>query len=148
MFNFQTILIIMACSVPVVSLMMVLPKLKLKKKEKKPESKEDTKTLEDLKKEEKTEQTVETPKPIEVKRTEIANDISTEDFKSYLNNRKPFSKPSRIDLPDDFIDRTTPFSRRQTKKDQPKSLAEEIKTLSPELKAILFTGALDKKDFD
>ena len=82
----------------------------------------------------------------------IANsEFSAEDFRGYLNHRQSnMTKPSRVDLPEGFIDRTEPFVRKRPKKDEnkPQTVAEEIKSLSPELKALIFTGALDKKNFD
>jgi hypothetical protein len=34
------------------------------------------------------------------------------------------------------------------KQEKPQTVAEEIRSLSPELKALIITGVLDKKDFD
>ena len=55
-------------------------------------------------------------------------------------------------LPDDFRDLSTrynPNSRlNKTGQENSSSLAEEINSLSPELKALILSGALDKKDYD
>lgn len=147
MTNFELVLIILACSVPVVALLFVLPKLK--KKEKK-QVEVQTKTYEEIKKEEpqleqKSEKKTE-PK-VEVLQK---NDISSEDFKNYLNiKQNRISRPSRVELPKDFEDRTMPYAPRRARRsvEKPSSVAEEICSLSPELKALIFTGALDKKDF-
>ncbi len=151
MSNFEIALIVMACAVPVVALLMVLPKIKLKvkKKEKKEKEVESTKTLADVKKEEPKEE-VALEKPKEAKNPVMANEISDDDFKTYLSRRKPISKPSRIDLPDDYVDRTTPYMPRRISKQEnkPKNIKEEIQNLSPKLKAMLIAGVLDKKDLD
>lgn len=147
---FEIASIILACAVPVVSLVMVLPKIKLKfkKKEKKEKKVEPVKTMADIKKEEHKEEVV-LEKPKEVKNPVMANEISDDDFKTYLSRRKAISKPSRIDLPDDYVDRTTPYMpRRIRKQEKPKNIKEEIQNLSPKLKAMLIAGVLDKKDYD
>lgn len=151
MSNFEIFLIVMACAVPFLALLFVLPKFKKKEKEKTP-----TKTYEDLKKEElKSEEKAETvEKPAVEKKSEsifAKNDFSSDDFRSYLNyKQKNITKPSRVELPQGFVDRTEPYipRRRRREDSKPKTVAEEIRSLSPELKALIFTGALDKKNFD
>ena len=144
MSNFEIFLIIMLCATPFVALLFVLPK-KLKK-EKKAE-KVETKTLKELKQEE-------TPKPmVEEKKVEskkvASSEVSTDDFKNYLNHRPPTSKPSRVELPKDFRDMSLPYRpRRREKNEKPKTIIEEIQGLSPELKALMITGVLDRKNFD
>lgn len=154
MFNFETIIIILACSVPVVALFFVLPKIK--KKEKRKEEKP-TKTYEEIKKEEakpesnQEEMKIEKPKAQKVETAFAQNDFSPEDFRGYLNRKqKTITRPTRVDLPEGFVDRTEPYlpRRRRREEEKPKTVAEEIRSLSPELKALIFTGALDKKNFD
>ena len=147
MSNFEIFLIVMVCAVPFIALLMVLPK-KIKKAKEKNKKSVDIKTLEDLKKEEKKEEPVEN-KP-EVKKHVAKSEISTDDFKKYLQRRKPISKPSRMELPKDFVDRTIPYTprRRRIKNDRPNNLTEEIQNLSPELKALIIAGVLDPKNFD
>ena len=83
------------------------------------------------------------------KRNTIESEISTDDFRSYLNKRKETTKPKRIDLPEDFKDKTMPFMPRPGRRGgKPKTIAEEIKTASPELKALIISGVLGPKDFD
>ncbi|MBQ9795684.1 MAG: hypothetical protein IJW36_01805 [Clostridia bacterium] len=147
MSNFEIALIVLACAVPVVALLFVLPKFK--KKEKKAPA--PVKTLEEVKKEEKVETKTEPPKEKNVENVFTNNDFTSEDFKGYLNHKqKKLTKPARVDLPADFMDRTEPYipRRRRRMEEKPKSVAEEIRSLSPELKALIFTGALDKKNFD
>lgn len=150
MLNFQTFLILSACSIPFIAFVFVLPKFKKKEKKtaKQAEEKQTSVPLET-----KTEAKVSMPeKPQEKKFEPVFNnaEFSPEDFKGYLNNRqKNMSKPTRVDLPEGFIDTTQPFVRRvKNKQEKSQTVAEEIRSLSPELKALIFTGALDKKNFD
>ena len=86
----------------------------------------------------------------EKKNISFNHDISNEDFKSYLNLKKGVTKPRRIELPEGFADKTTPYfpRRRINYSNKPKNIAEEIEGLSPELKAFIFSGAFDRKNFD
>ena len=146
MSNFEIFLIVAMCLVPVVSLITFLPKKLKGLKKKKPESAK-VKTLEDLKKEEQ---------PKEIKAVEkqsnlsaSSNEISTDDFKDYLQRRKPTSKPKRMELPPSFLDRTSPYARMNIRNNQkPKSVSEEFKSLSPKLKSLIISGVFDPKDFD
>lgn len=148
MSSFEIALIFMACSVPLVAFLFVLPKFKKKEK---PEP-TPVKTLEEVKKEEP--QPAVKPEPIKEKKTNTAlmnNDFTPDDFRGYLNHKqKNTTKPSRVELPMDFMDRTEPYMprRRRGFDDKPKSVAEEIRSLSPDLKALIIAGVLDKKDFD
>lgn len=152
MFSFESVMIFLACSVPIVALFFVLPKIK--KKEKKEETKP-VKSYEEIKKEEvKAEpqkEEMEKPKEKKIERAFSTNDFSPDDFRGYLDRKqKTITKPTRVDLPEGFIDRTEPYlpRRRRREEEKPKTVAEEIRSLSPELKALIFTGALDKKDYD
>ena len=151
MTSFEIGLIVSLCAVPFVALLFVLPKFKKKEKQKPA-----TKTYEEIKKEEQKSEVKQESvgeQAIEKKAESIfaKNDFSSEDFRSYLNYKQHnTSKPSRIELPKDFVDRTEPYipRRRRRETEKPKTVAEEIRSLSPELKALIFTGALDKKDYD
>ena len=151
MSNFEIFLIVCFCAVPLIAIVFVLPK-KLKKGNKTEEKKE-VKTLEQLKKEEQPKQVTEEKfeekkvKPKFVPKSEV----STDDFKSYLDFKKnDISKPSRVELPKDFMDRTSPYIPRRRRRidKKPKTVAEEINSLSPKLKAMLFSGVLERKNFD
>ena len=141
---FEIVLIVLVCAVPIVALLFVLPKFK--KKEKKVE--QSTKTLEDLKKEEK--------QPEDTKETftkkQLAEDsISSGEIQSYIDfKKKNISKPKKVEMPKDFRDITMPYMprRRRSQEKKPQSVAEEIKNLSPELKALIISGVLDPKNFD
>ena len=145
MTNFEIFLIVAMCSVPVVALFFVVPKLKKKQKKEKVVEK---KVVEEVKKEE-TPKISEEPKQKAVR--PIENSFTSEDFKGYLNKRQnETTKPKRVELPEDFIDRTEDFFPRRRRRiaEKPKTVAEEIRNLSPELKALIISGVLDKKDFD
>ncbi len=151
MSNFEIVLICLASAIPIVTFLFVF--VKFKKKEKKEPAQ--TKTYEEIKKEEQnnsSEQVVEEKKVEEKKFIPDANnDFTPDDFKAYLNHKqKNISKPSRVDLPKDFVDTTLPYSPRRRRKveEKPKTVAEEIRSLSPELKALIIAGVLDKKNFD
>ena len=74
----------------------------------------------------------------------------TDDFKDYINfKRKQTRSPYRIQEPDDiFTEEYLPPRLRRRHLQSSKSVSEQIKELSPELKAMLLTGVLDKKDYD
>lgn len=147
MSRFEIFIVALVCAIPVIAFIMIAPKLK--KKEKKDEK---LKTLAELKEEEKiTSPNIEEVKSEEKKIETISNEISTDEFEDYIARKKQnLTKPQRIELPKDFIDRTSPYlpRRRDFREQKPKNVAEEIKGLSPELKAMLIAGVLDKKDFD
>ncbi len=148
MSNFEIFLIVGICIVPFVAFMFVMPKFKKKEK-----IKIETKTYEDLKKEEKiTEQPIIEEQPKETKPIFETQDFTSDDFKNYLKYRNEnTTHPKKIEHGKDFMDMTTdylPQRRRSRQNQKPKNIAEEIKSLSPELKALIISGALDKKNFD
>ena len=151
MLSFETLLIISVCSIPFVAFVFLLPKFKKKEKKhaKQTEEKQSTASVE-IKSEAK-DVLPEKPQEKKTETTFVNNEFAPEDFRGYLNHRKErMTKPSRVDLPEGFIDRTQPYlpRKKQRQSEQPKSVAEEIRSLSPELKALIFAGALDKKNFD
>ena len=147
MSRIEIFLVALVCAVPLVAFILMAPKLK--KKEKKVET---VKTLAEVKEEEKElKPKVEEDKLEEKQIKTISNEISTDEFEDYIARKKQnITKPQRIELPKDFVDRTSPYlPRRRDMRDQkPKNVAEEIKSLSPELKALIIAGVLDKKDYD
>ncbi len=149
MSSFEIFIIVLVCVVPIIALFMVLPKIKIKFKSKQKKSPK-TKTYAEIKAEEEPKEVKIEEKPKETKKQTIASEISTEDFKNYLNRRQPTTKPSKMELSEDFVDRTSPYFPRRMRRSvqKPKNVAEEIKNLSPELKAMLIAGVLDKKDYD
>lgn len=149
MSRFEIFIIAMLCAIPIIALIAVFPKVKFKKKTKKVA--EPVKTYEEIKQEEKQEKPVEKENDTkEFKTSVLSNEISTDDFESYLEQKKKdVTKPKRIEFPSDFKDLSMPFEpRRRSRVQKPKNVSEEIQSLSPELKAMLIAGVLDKKDYD
>jgi len=140
----EVILIVAICLVPIVALFLILPK-KLKKKSvpKQEEKHDEYKPVTEIAKKE--------PK-IEAKRPMESREFAPNDFRSYLLERgNKMTKPSRLDLPEGYIDRTedyVPVRRRRRVAKKPENIAEEIRSLSPELKALIMSGALieNKRD--
>lgn len=148
MSNFEIFLIITACALPIVALFFVLPKFK--KKEKKVPA--PIKTFEELKKEEAAQEVKEQPTVIKpVEKAFVNTEFTSDDFKSYLSHKqRNTTKPNKVEFPDGFIDRTSPYMprRRRRIEEKPKTVAEEIQNLSPELKALIISGVLEPKNFD
>ena len=148
-------LVIIICLLPIIALVMILPKKLFSKKGKKPEPKPEQP-------QEAPAPAKEEPKPVEVKEEEPSKELEEytdlyqeEDFKAYLKDRaekhpSPKEKdgdPTQFGKfdPDLFgpVNKTPPPPKKQ-----PKTLQEEIEGLSPELKALLLSGALNPKHFD
>lgn len=155
MSKIELVILILAASIPFFALIFVIPKNlfknikekkgKTKKSDPKPVKEESKPTIEEKPKEEpKT-----TEKPKEPKKDFMFADLSTDDFRSYLKERPEIAKPKRVEHDDGFLDRTTPYvpmrPRRPMRPRKPKNLSEEIKSLSPELKALIIAGILDRK---
>lgn len=147
MSNMEIFIIICVCLIPIVALVILFPKFKFKKKEKKVKSEV---------KEQPTEKYV-PEKPItdetKISKKEESIKYEPDNFKDYLKDKSArVSKPQMKFLPEDFRDLSTryyPNSRfNKTGQGNQQSLAEEINSLSPELKALIFSGALEKKDYD
>ena len=149
MSNFEIFLIVAFCSVPVIALLFVLPKKNKKQgKESLPPapyvSDEAIKEVED--EEISVEKSVEVKEENKIKSEELYN---TDEFKDYINFKREQTKsPFRIQEPNDvFTEDYLPLRLRRKQKEA-KSIPEQIKDLSPELKAVLLAGVLDKKDYD
>ena len=127
---------------PFVALLFILPK-KLKKEKTPPPT---TEYKPEVKAEDKKEE-VKDVKPLEVPKPTV----STDEFKDYLTNRKKtITLPKHFNNPnmptEDYI--PSRFRRRKPQKQENKSISEQIKDLSPELKVMMFSGVFNKKDFD
>ena len=154
MSKIEMFLIIGACLVPFVALLFVLPKRKKKEKTPPPTT--------PYVKDEPTSAPAPAPKTqaAPVKKADASikikpnfNDDIDDDFKKYLElKKKRTPAPSPIDE-DSFVRspvgeyiparlRSNPDYKKQNK-----SIAEQINELSPELKAMLLAGVLDKKDY-
>lgn len=141
MSKFEMVILIMVCLSPILAF-FVLKKKKDKSIEKQSVAKIETQP---------EKQSVE--KPNEAKTYVPTKEIDTSEFRNYLKDVKPkTSKPEY---------KTSPISKTRTlddvflddlkhrgQFDEEKTVADEMKALSPELKAMLLSGLLDKKDFD
>ena len=139
-------ILIVACLVPLLAFFLILPKILKNRKSKKLAV--------------KVEQPVEPPKEEIVKEQPIPKATNTFErknlagqngFKEFLNQRKttrPVHKETDLDLPPFNSDFESRFRRPRPTEQETKPLAEQINELSPELKALLFSGALSKKDID
>ena len=80
------------------------------------------------------------------------NVYSSDDFKSYLNDKKQkISRPTkRENLPDFDFEDFDKYKRRQSRHIQstPKTIADQFNELSPEMRALIISGALDKKNYE
>ena len=82
---------------------------------------------------------------------EDLNDNSLDsDILSYVEyKKKNVTKPKKLEMPPNFKDMTMPYTRKRREiEKKPQSIAEEISNLSPELKAMIIAGVLDKKNYD
>lgn len=135
-------ILIMACVLPLASFIFIKPKKKKKDKAEQVENKK-----EEVKIEQK-------PQPIikeEPKINEESNEDSFDkDIQSYVEyKKKNTTKPKRVDMPPSFKDMSMPYvPRRRIVEKKPQTIADEINSLSPELKAMLIAGILDKKNYD
>lgn len=157
MSKIELVILVLAASIPFFALIFILPKnlfknlkekkSKTKDKKNKPVKEEIKPTVEEKQKEEP--KIIEKPKKEEMY-SYSSVDLSTEDFRSYLKDRPEITRPKRVEHDDSFIDQTTPYVperpiRRLPRERKPKNLSEEIQSLSPELKALIITGILDRK---
>lgn len=74
---------------------------------------------------------------------------ASDEFKDYLKEKKShIETPKRKEIMPDAMP-TVPYTRRRVvKKDESKPVAEQLEDLSPELFAMIFSGALDRKYFN
>ena len=147
----EIIILIVALAIPFVSILFVLPKRKKK-------DKEASKTKPYIK-----EEVVEPPKPMEQptltakveekpKMVKPLFEDDDTDFKAYLDlKRKRLSAPERKEFPSgvrgplgEYIPARLRNQQQATKN---KTVAEQIQELSPELKALILSGVLDRKDY-
>ena len=140
---FEIIIIASAVSIPVIALLMVIPKFKRRQKlishETMPyvssenESPVVNKTVDQDQK--------------ETTRSLQAQEDSTDEFKDYLRYKKEsIVGPTKKELPEGYIDRTSPYVRRRMDKNKEhKTIIEQINTLSPELLTMMLSGIFDKK---
>ena len=145
MSGFEWILVIGAIVAPVVALLFVLPKLKKKK------TFETTDYVP-----EKKEEPVEIPKPVETPKEEPKVEFKNpfegpgkelENYREYLmRKRDQLSSPVKNELPKGFNPGTEDyFSYRRRNRKVQETQNQDIHSLSPEIKALLIAGILDRK---
>lgn len=152
MTNVEISIIVIAIFIPIVALVIFLPRLKKDKKNNnspKPSA---------HKIEERPIEITESPKE-EANPRELfkSTEFNSDDFRGYLTEKSnSIEKPTRKDLDfdggmfDDGLFDDLSFGgprRKQTIKKEDKPIIEQFCDLSPELKALIVTGALDKKDY-
>ncbi len=146
MSNVEISLIVLVCIIPIIALVVILPKLKKKKNS--------SAHLEPQVYEQSAEPTVEGKDEPNVLENPVEEKTYTsDDFKSYLENKKQtITKPSRKDNVSDFdLEDYEMFNRRHRQRSafQPssKSISEQFDDLTPEMKALIIAGVLDPKDY-
>lgn len=144
MSSFEIGLIICFSLAPVVALLFIIPKRT--KKEKLVEEK-----VKEVKEEKKQEKPVVGEIKEEPKEFKPSSELTKPEIQSYLDYKKQnVTKPQRIERMPNFAteDYLPPRLRRRAQPKKPETIAEEIQQLSPELKALIVAGVLDKKDFN
>lgn len=140
-------IIVIAALIPIISLVILFPFRKKKKTKSEPSKPAETPVEQ---KEEKEKDKKDIP-PVSGGISTAS--LDTSEFLGYLKDKSEnISKPERKEdafnmgeLDDDlFSDMDFTKMRRRMKK---KTIAQEIEDLSPELKAMLLTGVLDRKEF-
>lgn len=138
-------LIVGAVLVPIVALILVLPKIKKEKSKTAEKPKAETKPAENKK---SAEQSAEKPKEQKnVQPVFESSQYTADDFKDYLKERsKTTSAPAKKQQPKEADNFTLGFDDyfRPKRKPDP-SLLDEINKMSPEMQAVVFAGLLNKK---
>lgn len=148
MSNVEIFIVVCACLIPIIALAIVLPRLSLKKKKSKSKQPEietkpyvPTQPIAPVQSE---------PKQVKPARAVDNTSYTKDDFKDYLKDKQSrIGHPVRNSLPDGYIDRTEGLPPRfeQMNKSSERTEAEQLKSLSPEIMALILAGVLDKKDF-
>ncbi len=143
MSTMEIILIVCACCIPVLAILMSLPKKKSGEVKTKVEDKPtDAKPAE--------------VKPEVKEDTTVADDLQADvmDYETYIREqRQQTTKPEALEEPTDV--KTEPLKEEvaeqptfQSEGSTNDATKQELENLSPELKAMLLAGVLEKKDFD
>lgn len=141
----EIIAIVLVCLIPIVALVIILPK-KIKNRKVKP-TKIETQPLEQEPAKIETVPNKESASPLE---------FTADDFKGYLTEKhKRVSRPKRVEENyeenlnfEDFNSYQARFAPRKSDKAQDKTIKEQFDELSPELKAMILAGVFDKKDYE
>lgn len=152
---FEKFLLISITIVPFVALLLILPSIIRKKREQFKEIKPietETQKVESEKVQE-TPIVAEAPKVVEQpkKKNDFSfdNDFSSDDFKDFIKSKKDKVSSPKFKFPKEehLLDPIEHFRRPRPNK-EPKTLTEEFQSLSPRMKALIMSGAFDRKDFE
>ena len=139
----EKVILISIGLIPFIALIMFLPKILKNKKANK------TIASAEPANEPKTTPTEIQPKQQTPKEKEKKQEF--DDFSDYANMKKSKVSAPKRNFPqpkyDDFIERYVPPRQINIIKKE-KTIREELDSLSPQLKALIISGALDRKNFD
>lgn len=143
MTTIEIVAIVLVCLIPIVALVIILPK-KIKARKKEPAKIETNPPQQEPAKVE-VEPKKESTSPIE---------FTEDDFKSYLTEKhKRITQPKRVENEskenfdiEDYNSYRARFAAKKSR-EQDKTIKEQFDELSPELKAMILAGVFDKKDF-
>ena len=145
MSKLEIVIICIAAAIPVFVLLWFIPKRKGKTKK----TKAETKTVQQ--EEFKFEPSKEDVKPLKKDKVRVFENknLSAKDLEDILKSKasttsKPTKNPERPDFSMPFPDFMS-YQEAKARAKNSKPIADQIKELSPELKALLFTGALNDK---
>lgn len=147
MTKIEIALIICAVLTPFLAIIFVLPKHKKKSKQL-PETKPYVPSKQENEEKPKSSNELELPKS---KSVDIFSDdkLLTDDYKEFLKKRNSgIVPPSRRNYANSTTFSFDEYMNRKKNKEESKTIHEEIDGLSPELKAMLVAGVLDRKYFD
>lgn len=147
MSRIELTMVICLILIPIIALVIILPKkIHFKKKEKQP--KQSTPKIDNPPEFEKVEQ----PKAEQVYQSEYkSDDNDLNSIRSYVTEKKKTTPPVRKNPTDDMtFGEYMSLKREASAKAQKQELTikEQFDALSPEMKAIILAGAFDKKDYD
>ena len=144
MSKIEILILILASAIPLFSFVVVY-KSKLKNifKKKQKDTKKEIK--EEIKQEEKPEEVVVEPIKEKSLSDKVEENFFTSDFKEYSRMKKDKITFPEMKFNSEFV---PTFDLDEFDRPKPKTIAEQIKSLSPELKALIVAGVLDKKDID
>ena len=149
MSKIEIAIIVILCVIPIVPILMLIPKRKAKKN--KAEVKAEEKSSKPA--EEKKEEISKEPPKEQTKSDRSFNEIGEKDFESYMDFKKRNIKGPAKDMPkNDFVDNSMSFEqylRNENRSvEQEKNIADQINSLDPTIKAMIIAGILDKKNYD
>lgn len=147
MTKMEILLIVCAVLIPIVALIMILPKIKKKEKSAKQEKPKEEPAKQIQQEEKKPDSIKEVKAEAKPQLFDQNSSYSADDFKGYLKEKnKKINKPVRKELSNDYKDLTKGYEEYMRQSTKPeKSMADDICCLSPELQAMVLTGILNRK---